>query len=259
MSMPEANHGPLRLDGETAVVTGGAGGIGRAVCETFARQGATAVVADIDEAQAVKTAAEIAAAGGKADARTLDVTDEAQVDAVMEAIANDHGAIDVLVANAGITARQPATELPVSEWDKVIGVNLTGVFLCARAAARQMIARGTKGRIVNMSSMFGLSGGVFPNAAYQSSKGAVVNLTRALAIEWAPRGITVNAVGPAMIRTDLTADLKPEVVDRLNEFVPLGAEISAEDVANAILFLASHEARKITGHTLPVDGGFLAR
>ena len=257
--MSDATGGPLRLDGEVAVVTGGARGIGRAICETFVRQGATAVIADIDEAQAKQTAKEIEAAGGKAEARALDVRNEAQVDAVMEAVAADHGQIDVLVANAGVTARLPATELPVSEWDKVIAINLTGVFLSVRAAARQMIAKGTKGRIVNIASMLGLSGGVFPNAAYQSSKGAVVNLTRTLAVEWAPHGITVNAVGPALIRTDLTADIKPEFVEALDAITPLGVEVDAQDVANAVLFLASHEARKITGHTLPVDGGFLAR
>ena len=250
---------PLRLDGEVVVVTGGARGIGRSICETFARQGATAVIADIDEERARQTAVDIIASGGKAEVYALDVTDEEQNDSVMEKIAITHGHIDVLVANAGVTARLPATELPLIDWDKVIGINLTGVFLSVRAAARQMISMGIKGRIVNISSIFGLSGGVFPNAAYQSAKGGVVNLTRALAIEWAPHGITVNAVGPALIRTELTANIQPEFVTALDAVTPLGIEVDAQDVANAVLFLASHEARKITGHTLPVDGGFLAR
>tara|TARA_A100001037_G_scaffold56217_1_gene48389 strand:+ start:4009 stop:4782 length:774 start_codon:yes stop_codon:yes gene_type:complete len=257
--MTDKPESPLRLDGEIAVVTGGARGIGRAICETCARQGATAVIVDIDEAQARQTAVDIETSGGRAEARALDVTDETQNDEVMEQIANDHGHIDILVANAGVTARLPATELPLDEWDKVIGINLTGVFLSVRAAARQMISQGTKGRIVNIASMLGLSGGVFPNAAYQSAKGAVVNLTRTLAVEWAPHGITVNAVGPALIRTDLTANIQPEFVAALDAVTPLGVEVDAQDVANAVLFLASHEARKITGHTLPVDGGFLAR
>lgn len=250
---------PLRLDGEVVVVTGGARGIGRGICETFARQGATAVIADIDEERARQTAVDIIASGGKAEAYALDVTDEEQTDSVIRRIAKTHGHIDVLVANAGVTARLPAIELPLSDWDKVIGINLTGVFLSVRAAARQMISLGTMGRIVNIASIFGLSGGVFPNAAYQSAKGAVVNLTRALAVEWAPHGITVNAVGPALIRTELTANIQPEFVTALDAVTPLGIEVDAQDVANAVLFLASHEARKITGHTLPVDGGFLAR
>ena len=133
--MTEPTGSPLRLDGEVVVVTGGARGIGRAICETFVRQGATAVIADIDEAQAAKTVAEIMAAGGTAEARTLDVTDEAQIEAVMEGIASDHGRIDVMVANAGVTARLPATELPLSDWNRVIGINLTGVFLSARGSA----------------------------------------------------------------------------------------------------------------------------
>ncbi len=168
--------------------------------------------------------------------RALDVTDEAQNDEVMEQIANDHGHIDILVANAGVTARLPATELPLDEWDKVIGINLTGVFLSVRAAARQMISQDTKGRIVNIASMLGLSGGVFPNAAYQSAKGAVVNLTRTLAVEWAPHGIMVNAVGPALIRTDLTANIQPELIAALDAITPLGVEVDAQDVANAVLF-----------------------
>ena len=257
--MTEPTSTPLRLDGEIVVVTGGARGIGRTICETFARQGATAVIADIDAAQAAKTVAEIKAAGGKAEVRTLDVTDEEQIEAVMEGIASDHGRIDVMVANAGVTARLPATELPLSDWNKVIGINLTGVFLSVRAAARHVIDLGIQGRIVSIASMLGMSGGVFPNAAYQSSKGAVINLTRTLAVEWAPHGITVNAVGPALIRTDLTADIKPEFVAALDAVTPLGVEVDAQDVANAVLFLGSHEARKITGHTLPVDGGYLAR
>ena len=152
--MTEPIGSPLRLDGEIVVVTGGARGIGRAICETFIRQGATAIIADIDDVQAAKTVAEIEDAGGNAEARTLDVTDEAQIEAVMESIASDHGRIDVMVANAGVTAHLPATELPLSDWNKVIGINLTGVFLSVRAAARQMIDRGTQGRIVSIASMF---------------------------------------------------------------------------------------------------------
>ncbi len=258
--MADANGGAFRLDGEVAAVTGAAAGLGRAMAGVLAGRGAHVAVLDVDGEGAAAAASEIAGEGGSAEAHALDVTDEAAVDAVMEALAADRGRLDVLVNNAGIARRLPATETPLADWERVMAVNATGVFLCARAAARRMIAGKTAGRIVNVASIMGFSGGLYPNASYNASKGAVVNLTRALAVEWAPHGIRVNGVGPTFVRTDLTTGMFADAGFReaIEWFTPMGREAEPADVAHAVLFLASRESGMITGHTLPVDGGFLA-
>jgi NAD(P)-dependent dehydrogenase (short-subunit alcohol dehydrogenase family) len=258
--MSKSTGSKFRLDGEVAAVTGGATGLGRAIAARLAAQGAHVAVLDLDGKGASETATIIGKAGGSAESHVLDVTDEAAVDTVLDTLAGSRGRIDVLVNNAGIAQRLPATEIPLAVWDKVMGVNTTGTFLCARAAARHMIAGGTAGRIVNIASIMGFSGGIYPNVAYNTSKGAVVNLTRALAIEWGPHRIRVNAVGPTYVRTNLTTGLfaSQETVRDIAWFTPMGREAEPEDIANAVLFLASHQSEMITGHTLPVDGGFLA-
>jgi len=170
------------------------------------------------------------------------------------------GGIDVLVNNAGIAVRKTAFDLAADEWDRVLDVNLKGLFLCSRVAARQMRGNGG-GAIVNLASIMGFSGGLFPNPAYQASKGGVVNLTRALALEFAEHAITVNAVAPTFVRTELTTPIfsNPEVLKKVMQHVPLGRLPEVGDIAAAILFLASPAARFITGVTLPVDSGYLAR
>jgi NAD(P)-dependent dehydrogenase (short-subunit alcohol dehydrogenase family) len=254
--------GLFRLDGAVAVITGGAGGIGATTSRMLADVGARVVVFDRDGEAAGRVAFEIREEGGAARAAVADVSDESSVEAAFGEIIAREGRLDILVNNAGIAIRQPAVDLPRTDWDAVVEVNMTGAFLCARAAARHMIAAGTPGAIINTASIMGLSGGgLYPNVSYQTTKGALVNMTRALAIEWASHRIRVNAVAPTYVRTSLIAPIlkHPEMVARIEAMTPLGRLAEPEDVAAAILFLASPAAAMITGHTLPVDGGFLAQ
>lgn len=224
------------LKDRTAVVTGGAKGIGAATAKLLREAGARVEVLDLSTG--------------------CDVTDEAQVKNAFAGI----GGLDILVNNAGRAIRKSAVEVAKEDWDAVIELNLTALFLCSRLAHPYMKKRGG-GAIVNLASIMGLSGGIYPNASYQASKGGVVNLTRALALEWAPDNIRVNAVAPTYVRTDLTVPIfsNPEVLKTVMAHTPLGRFPEPEDVAAAILFLASDAARCITGVTLPVDSGYLAR
>ncbi len=247
------------IAGAVAVVTGGGSGIGRAASLLLAQAGARVVVADRDEAAAGETAVDI---GGAALAVACDVGDEAAVERLFAITLERHGRIDILVNNAGIAIRRPSTELALADWERVVQVNMTGIFLCARSAARHMIAAGQGGAIVNTASIMGLSGGgLYPNISYQATKGAVVNMTRALAVEWAGHTIRVNAVAPTYVRTQLIAPIlaQPDLVAKIVGMTPLGRLAEPEEVAAAILFLAGPAAAMITGHTLPVDGGFLAQ
>jgi len=229
------------LKGRTAVITGAGRGIGKATADLFASRGSTVVRLDIEAGESILQ---------------CDVTDEKAVEAAFQKI----GKIDILVNNAGIVVRKNSLNITREEWDKVLAVNQTGLFLCSRTAARSMKQSGG-GAIVNLASIMGFSGGLFPNPAYQASKGAVVNLTRALALEFAEFNIRVNAVAPTFVRTALTAPIfsNPELLEKVMEHTPLGRLPEVEDIAQAIVFLASPAARCITGVTLPVDSGYLAR
>ena len=247
----------FEIPGQVAVVTGAARGIGLATAKLFTEAGASVALLDID-AEAVR--AEAARLGEKAAVWACDVTSEAAVESAFAEIVGRFGRIDVLVNNAGLGVRKPALELSMEEWHRVLELNLASVFLCSRVAARTMIGQGG-GAIVNLASIMGFSGGIFPNASYQASKGGVVNLTRALALEWADRRIRVNAVAPTFVRTALTVPIftNPEVLAKVMSHTPLGVLPEVEDIAAAILYLASPAARCVTGITLPVDSGYLAR
>ncbi|HLY46280.1 MAG TPA: glucose 1-dehydrogenase [Stellaceae bacterium] len=258
---------PYRLDGKVAVVTGGARGIGRAAAVALAGAGAAIALIDRDAASAEATARAITGAisgngsGAAVSAHAADVGDEAALERAFATVVQHYGGVDILVNSAGIGLRHPAVDLPLEDWNKVVAVNLTGVFLSSRIAARSMISRGG-GAIVNLASIMAFSGGgIYPNVSYQATKGAVLNMTRALAVEWAQSGIRVNAVAPTWVRTDLTAALldQPGVIEQIAALTPLRRLATPEEVAHAILFLASPAAAMITGHTLPVDGGFLAQ
>ncbi len=250
----------LDLTGRVALVTGGARGIGLACCRALASQGALVVVSDVDAEAAKAAAAAIIDEGDRAESRAMNVTDEAAVAAVFDDVVSRHGHLDIVVSNAGVGARRPAEDLPLADWQRVLDVNLTGGFLVARLAARAMLA-GSGGAIVFVASVMGLvGGGLYPNAAYQASKAGLVNLARTLALEWARRGIRVNAVAPAFVRTQLTeALLAGELGKAVLAATPMGRLVEPEEVAAAVAFLASDAASMITGVTLPVDGGWVAQ
>jgi NAD(P)-dependent dehydrogenase (short-subunit alcohol dehydrogenase family) len=239
----------FRLEHKTAVVTGGARGIGAATARMLEDAGARVVVFDVD-------ATDDLAFGGIA----VDVTSERRVKDALAQVAERFGGIDILVNNAGRVARKPATDLDAREWQEVLDVTLTATFMCSRLAHPYLKHRGG-GAIVNVASIMGLSGGLFPNASYQAAKGGVVNLTRALALEWAADGIRVNAVAPSYVDTEMTRAIfsDPDKLNTVMQHTPLGRLPEANDVAAAIVYLCSNAARCVTGIVLPIDSGYLAR
>ncbi|RAH98345.1 NAD-dependent dehydratase [Acuticoccus sediminis] len=250
------NH-PFRLDQTTAIVTGGASGIGAATAAMLTAAGATVAVLDLDLDRAAAVAAPLAGAY----ALQCDVASESSVEAAVAAVC-ERAVPGVLVNCAGVAIREAAVSQTLGNWNKVVDVNLTGSFLTSRVVARAMIEAGIPGSIVQTASIMGLSGGgVYPNVSYQTTKGALVNMTRALAVEWAPSGIRVNAVAPTYVRTPFIRALldQPDIMARIYDMTPLRRLAEPEEVASAILFLASPAAAMVTGHTLPVDGGFLAQ
>jgi NAD(P)-dependent dehydrogenase (short-subunit alcohol dehydrogenase family) len=252
----------FRIDGRTAAVTGGGSGIGRAAALALSEAGANVALLDKDATAGAAVAAEIAASGGKSRFLPLDITREQDVEGAVAQIAAAFGSIDILVNSAGTAIRAPTMELSLDDWNRVVEVNMTAVFLCTKHVARTMIAGGRPGSIINIGSIMGISGGgIYPNISYHATKGAIVTMTRALAVEWAQHRIRVNAVAPTWVRTPLIGPLlqNPELVRRIEAMTPLGRLAEPEDVAGAILYLASPASAMVTGHVLAVDGGFLAQ
>ena len=258
-----------RLEGRTAIVTGAASGIGRAIARRFAAEGAIVVIADITQEPregGEPTLALIEAAGGRAEFVEADVAMDAQVTALIAGVAERHGRLDVMVNNAAVSTGQRLTETEEKDWDWVMDVNLKGVYLCCRRAVEQMLRqdpRGTegnecRGRIINISSQHGMVSA--PNDfAYGVGKSGVVYMTRQIAADYAKEGIICNAVAPGKIITGKGGDaMEPEILAYSRARTPLPRLGWPEDVANAALFLASDEATYITGENLMVDGGWRA-
>ena len=244
------------LHDQVALVTGASRGIGRSIALALAEAGATVVVNYASSPQAAEAVvAEISSAGGKAWAHQANVADEAQVEEMVKAILEREGRLDVLVNNAGITRDGLLMRMKSSDWQSVIDLNLSGVFLCTRAVSRTML-KARSGRIINITSVVGLMGNP-GQANYSAAKAGVIGLTRSSAAEFASRGVTVNAVAPGFIATDMTKELDSEAIVRA---IPLGRMGQPEEVAGAVLFLAADPAAAyMTGQVLQVDGGMVMR
>ena len=245
----------MRLEGRIALVTGGARGIGFAVAKALAAESAAPVIADINEEGAREAAA--ALENSEALALRVDVSDQASVAAMMDAILARHGRLDILVNNAGIGGNTPFLDITLEEWNRTLAINLTGAFLVAQAAAREMAKR-RSGKIVNIASLSGQRGG-HGRAAYGSAKAGLDLLTKVMAVELAEHGINVNAIAPGAIETEMAKFAHDEATRAAyNYLIPMTRYGTPEEIADAAVFLCSDESRYVHGHTLNVDGGFLS-
>jgi 3-oxoacyl-[acyl-carrier protein] reductase len=241
----------MRVEGQVALVTGGGRGLGEAICLTLAREGAHVAVADINLAEATRVSDAINRTGRKAIAIKADVSSEREVKAMVAETIDALGTIDILVNNAGIVYQGPVAEMSEEAWDKVVGVNLKGPFLCAREVMPTLKQK-RSGKIVNLGSQAGQVGGLVVGANYSASKAGVICLTKSLAKELAPFGVNVNCIAPGVIDTEMT---QPFPREEMIKSIPLGNVGEPQDVADAVLFLVSQESKYITGQTISVNGG----
>jgi NAD(P)-dependent dehydrogenase (short-subunit alcohol dehydrogenase family) len=247
------------LNGKIAIVTGAGQGIGQGIALSLAERGASVVVADINLQAAQDVEAEIQSNSHEALALGVDVSVPSQVESLIATALNKFGRIDILINTAGIPLTVPTIDVTEEQWDRVLDVNLKGAFLCSRAAAKEMIRQG-RGKIINFASG-AAHGGIPGQAAYCASKGGVVALTRAMAIEWAEYNITANSISPGMTETPGMQKLKqqwPKVFEARAKRIPLGRTAQIQDVVNVALFLAGEESDYITGQDFLVDGGMFA-
>ncbi len=245
----------MRLEGKVAIITGSGRGLGKEAACLFAEEGAKVVVGDINYESAEEVAAAIGEEGGEAMAVKLDVTDSASIQAMVDKVLERFGSIDVLVNNAGITADAQLVKMNEDQWDRVIAVNLKGVYNCTKAIAPIMIARGS-GRIINTSSVVGVYGN-FGQTNYAATKAGVIGMTKVWARELGRKGITVNAVAPGFTMTEMMSTVPEKILSGIRDKTPLGRLGEPRDIAYAYLYLASDEANFVNGATIQVDGGLV--
>jgi NAD(P)-dependent dehydrogenase (short-subunit alcohol dehydrogenase family) len=252
-------RGPRRLEGRVALVTGSASGIGLATVERLSDEGATVVISDVQDEAGEQAAAAIRDAGGDALYVHLDVTDESGWAAAVERVLAERGRLDVLVNNAGLGDLATIEETSLADWERTVAIDQTGVFLGMKTCAEALKASG-HGSVINISSIFGTSGGFGTSPAYHAAKGAVRTLTKNVALHWATEGVRVNSVHPGFIRTPILDQAKgTEVWDAMTALTPMGRLGEPEEIAAAVAYLASDDASFVTGLELYVDGGYIAR
>ena len=243
----------VRFKDKIVMVTGSTRGIGKDIAQSFAKEGATVLILGRSEASAAQIAQELVAKGQKAEGMAFDVTNLANITENVQKIIDKYKRVDILINNAGITKDNLLFRMNENDWDEVMTINLKGVFNCTKVILKPML-KAKYGRIINISSIIGIIGNV-GQANYAASKAGIIGFTKSIALEIATRGITVNAIAPGYIETDMTAQLNTATREKMLKDIPLGRFGNAQDVVGACLFLASDEANYITGQTIVVDGG----